>query len=140
RARATARTLTGTLRTTAAAGYAGARRRLRLTLGAGARDLALVDPDLHADPAEGGLGLVEAVVDVGAQRVQRDAALAVELGTRHLGAVEPARALDPDALGTRAHRGLHRLAHRPAELHAAGQLLGHTLGDQLGVDLGVLDL
>ena len=68
------------------------------------------------------------------------AALAVELRARHLGAVEAARALDPDALGTGAHRGLHRLAHGATELHAAGELLGDALGDQLRVDLGVLDL
>src|SRR4029079_11821806 len=113
---------------------------LRLALRARAGDLALVDPDLHADPAEGGLGLVEAVVDVGAQRVQRDAALAVKLRARHLGAVEAARALDPDALGTRAHGRLHGLAHGAAELHPAAELLGDTLGDQLSVDLGVLHL
>src|SRR6478735_9285161 len=116
------------------------RRGRGLALGTGAGDLALVDPDLHADAAEGGLGLVEAVVDVGTQGVQGHAALAVELGARHLGAVEAARALDPDALGTGTHRGLHGLAHRAAELHAAGELLGDTLGDQLRVDLGVLDL
>src|SRR3954467_9003404 len=140
---ATARTVAAgaaTRGTPTAAGNPGARRGLGLTLGAGARDLALVDPDLDADPAEGRLGLVEAVVDVGSQRVQGHAALAVELGARHLGAVEAAGALDPDTLGTGAHRGLHRLAHRAAELHAARELLGHALGDQLRVDLGVLDL
>src|SRR6188768_1747079 len=88
----------------------------------------------------GGPGLVEAVVDVGTQRVQGHAALAVELRARHLGAVEAAGALDPDALGTGAHRGLHGLLHRAAELHAAGQLLGDALGNQLRVDLGLLDL
>src|SRR4029079_10216166 len=72
RAGATARALAGALRTAAATRDAGTRAALCLTLGAGARALALVDPDLHADPAEGGLGLVEAVVDVGPQRVQRD--------------------------------------------------------------------
>src|SRR6478735_1776229 len=116
------------------------RRGRGLALGTGAGDLALVDPDLHADAAEGGLGLVEAVVDVGTQGVQGHAALAVELRARHLGAVETTRALDPDALGTRAHRGLHGLLHRAAELHAAGELLGNTLGDQLCVDLGLLHL
>src|SRR5947207_3394327 len=83
---------------------AGTGSSLGLTLGAGARDLTLVDPDLDADATEGRLGLVEAVVDVGAQRVQRHATLTVELGARHLGAVEPARALDLDALGTGTHR------------------------------------
>ena len=42
-------------------------------------DVALVDPDLHADAAEGGAGLAEAVVDVGPQGVQRHPALAVPL-------------------------------------------------------------
>src|SRR5262249_36473010 len=48
-----------------------------LALGSGLRRFALVDPDLDADPAERRAGLVEAVVDVGAQGVQRHAALAV---------------------------------------------------------------
>src|SRR5690349_8040511 len=140
-ARATARTVTATgVGTTAAAGGTGAGGLLGLALGTGAGDLALVDPDLHADAAEGRAGLVEAVVDVGAEGVQRHAALAVELRARHLGAVEAARALDPDALGTGAHRGLHRLAHGAAELHAARELLGDALGDQLRVDLRALDL
>src|SRR3954469_8951226 len=139
-ARALAATLVATRGTTTATGDAGAGGSLGLALGTGAGDLALVDPDLHADPAEGRLGLVEAVVDVGAQGVQRDAALAVELGARHLRAVEPTGALDPDALGTGPHRGLHRLAHGATELHATGELLGDTLGDQLAVHLGVLHL
>src|SRR6478752_8628969 len=114
--------------------------RLCLTPGPTGRRLALVDPDLHADPAEGGAGLVEAVVDVRAQRVQRHPALAVELRARHLRAAEAARALHPDALGTGAQRGLHALAHGATERHACRQLLGDALGDQLRVDLGVLDL
>jgi hypothetical protein len=112
---------------------------LALGLGAG-HDVALVDPDLHADPAEGGAGLVEAVVDVGAQRVQGHPALAVELAAAHLGAAEAARALHPDALGAGLHRRLHALAHGAPERHAAAELLGDALGDELGVGLGVLDL
>ena len=42
-------------------------------------DLALVDPHLDADPPKRGLGLGEAIVDVGAQRVKRHAPLAVLL-------------------------------------------------------------
>src|SRR5580658_857761 len=116
------------------------RGLLRLAAGPAGRRLALVDPDLHADPAEGSAGLVEAVVDVGPQRVQRDAALAVELRPRHLRAAQAARALDPDPLGAALHRALDRLAHGPPERHPAGQLLGDALRDQLGVDLGVLHL
>src|SRR5215475_7038604 len=50
-----------------------------LALGPGGRRVAAVDPHLDADPAERRACLVEAVVDVGAQGVQRHAALAVEL-------------------------------------------------------------
>src|SRR5262249_24800796 len=58
--------------------------RGRLALGPGLRGVTAVDPDLDADPAERGAGLVEAVVDVRAQRVQRHPALAVELRAGHL--------------------------------------------------------
>jgi hypothetical protein len=120
---------------------AGPQGRLqRLPLGPGRRGLAAVDPDLHADPAERGPCLVEAVVDVGAQRVQRHPALAVELRPGHFRAAQPARALHPDATGAALHGGLHGLAHGPPERHPAGQLLGHALGNQLRVHLGVLDL
>ena len=126
-------------------GPGGARRhgrepQLRPRARRGAADVALVDPHLHADAAERRAGLVEAVVDVRAQRVQRDATLAVELRAAHLGAAEAARALHPDALGAGLHRRLHRLAHGATERDAAGQLLGDALRDELGVDLGVLHL
>src|SRR6516225_1971384 len=75
------------------------RGLLRLAAGPAGRRLAPVDPDLHADPAERGAGLVEAVVDIRAQRVQRHPALTVELRARHLRAAETARALHPDPLG-----------------------------------------
>src|SRR6185503_3871927 len=110
-------------------------------LTAAADDVALVDPHLHADAAEGGAGLEQAVVDVGTQRVQRHATLAVKLRARHLGTAQAARALHPDALDLRAaHRRLDRLAHRAAERHAVAQLLGDALRDELGVGLAVLDL
>src|SRR5690606_30395823 len=79
------------------------------------RQVTLVDPHLDADPAERGAGLVEPVVDVGTQRVQRHPALAVELRAGHLGTAESTGALDPDALGTGAHGGLQPLAHRATE-------------------------
>ena len=102
--------------------------------------VALVDPDLHADLAERRLGLEEAVVDVRAERVQRNAALAIELGARHLGAAEATRALHADALGAGALRRLHALAHGATERDAGSELLGDALRDELGVHLGVLDL
>src|SRR5207253_5910874 len=73
-----------------------------------AQRVALVDPDLDADDAVGGLGFGEAVVDVGAQRVKRHAAFAVPLGARDLDAVQAARRHDLDALRAQAHGVLHR--------------------------------
>ena len=103
-------------------------------------DVALVDPDLDADAAAGGLGLAEAVVDVGAQRVQRHPTFAVPLGAAHLGATEAARALHADAEGAGLLGVLHGALHRPAEGDAVDQLVGDALGDQRGVELGALDL
>src|SRR5690606_31185544 len=54
------------------------------------KDLALEDPALHADGAVRGLRGCHAELDVGAQGVQGDAALAVLLGARDLGSAEPA--------------------------------------------------
>src|SRR5688572_31677042 len=75
----------------------GRRRLLALAQG-----LALEDEHLHADRAVGGLGFGEAVLDVGAQRVQRHATFAVPLRARDLGAIQASRAGDLDALGTQA--------------------------------------
>ncbi len=102
--------------------------------------VTLVDPDLHADTAEGGPGLVESVVDVGAQRVQGHPAFAVELRAAHLCPAQASGTLHPDALGAALHRRLHGLAHRPPEADPARQLLRHALRDELGVDLRVLHL
>src|SRR5436309_11030177 len=52
-------------------------------------DLALVDPDLHADRAVGRARLGEAVIDVGADRVQRELAVQVPFRARDLGPVQP---------------------------------------------------
>ena len=45
-------------------------------------DLALVDPDLDADAAEGGGSLSEAVVDVGTDGLQGNGALVIVLNAR----------------------------------------------------------
>src|SRR6185312_11485640 len=102
--------------------------------------VALVDPDLHADAAEGGLGFELAVVDVRTQGVQRHTAFAVELLAGHFCPAQTTGALYADALGTCAHCRLHGLLHRAAESHTRSKLLGDALGNKLGFDLGVLDL
>src|SRR3954447_1877634 len=60
-------------------------------------DLALEDPDLDAAGPEGGERGGNAVIDVGAQRMQRHPALAVPFHARDFGAAETARAVDADA-------------------------------------------
>ncbi len=103
-------------------------------------DLALIDPALDADAAERRAGLVEAVIDVGTKRVQRDATIRVALGARHFSAAETTGDLNLDALGARAHRARQRTLHRPAERHAVLKLLGDRLRDEARVELGALDL
>src|SRR4029078_8883350 len=103
-------------------------------------DLALVDPALDADAAEGRARLVEAVVDVRAHGVQRDAAVGVGLGARHLGAAQASGDLHLAALGARAHGAGERALHGATEGDAVLQLLGDRLRDELRVELGALDL
>src|SRR5215472_9621566 len=103
-------------------------------------DLALEDPHLDAAGAVGRERGRDAVVDVGAQRVQRHAALAVPLHARDLGAAEAARTVDADALGAEPHRRLHRALHGAAEGDATLELLGDRLGDELRVEFRLADL
>src|SRR5690606_34711595 len=100
----------------------------------------LKHPDLHANDAVGRLGFIEAVVDVGAQGVQRHATFAVPLHTSDFGAAQTARDVDADALGAQAHGRLHRTLHGAAERDTAFQLLSDVLGDQLSVGFRLADL
>src|ERR1700720_4791076 len=104
------------------------------------QDLALEHPHLDAAGAVSGLRRGMAVIDIGAQGVQRHSTLAIPLHAGDLGTAKAARAVDPDALGAEPHRRLHRALHRPAKGDAALQLLGNPLGDQLGLDLRLADL
>src|ERR1700682_4819843 len=103
-------------------------------------DLALEHPDLHAAGAEGGEGGGDAVVDVGAQRMQRHATFAIPFHAGDLGAAQATRAVNADALGAQAHGRLHGALHGAAEGDTALELLGDVLGDQRGIDLGLADL
>src|SRR5262245_27437601 len=103
-------------------------------------DLAFEDPHLHAAGAVGGERGGDPVIDVGAQRMQRHAALAVPLHARDLGAAEPARAVDADPFRPEPHRRLDGALHGAAERHPALELLRDRLGDELGVELGLPDL
>src|SRR5579872_1196527 len=115
---------------------------LPLVLGHGVvlEDLAFEDPDLDAARAVGGVRGRDAIIDIGAQGVQRDAALAVPFETRDFRAAQAARAIDADALGAETHRRLHRALHRSAEGHPALELLRDRFGDQRRIDFRLTDL
>src|SRR5882672_5187614 len=103
------------------------------------QDFALEDPDLDAAGAERGERGRHAVIDIGAQRVQRHAAFAIPFHARDFGAAEAARAVDTNALGAKTHRRLHRALHGAAERDAALQLLRDRFGNQGGVEFGLAD-
>src|SRR5215475_6423367 len=103
-------------------------------------DVTAVDPNLDADDAEGCVGLGEAVIDVGAQRVQRQTPVQRPFRPRDLGAVQTARDADLDAERAEALRLVNRFAHGAAKRNTLLQLLRNLFGLELGVQLGLLDL
>src|SRR5580704_14705947 len=98
-------------------------------------DIAAIDPGLHADDPVSRVRLGEAIVDVGAQRMQRQTTLQVPLRTSNFVAVQAARYADLDPLAAEAQRGVHTLTHSPAEAHTLLQLEGDILAHQLSVEL-----
>src|SRR5262245_5639403 len=60
-------------------------------------DVAAIDPNLDADDAERGVGLGKTIVNVGAQRVQRQPAVQRPFGAGDLRAVQPPRDSNLDA-------------------------------------------
>src|SRR5262245_7935139 len=102
--------------------------------------LTLVEPHLDPDLSVGGVRFCEAVVDVGAQRLQRQLPVQIPFRPRDFGAVQAARDTHLDPAGAEPQRRFHRLAHRPAERHAFLELHRHRLGDQLRVELRLLNL
>src|SRR6185437_13757803 len=113
------------------------RRRRRSGFRVVRHHLALEHPDLDPDHAVRRMRLGESVVDVGPQRVQRHAALAIPLAPRDLDAVQSPRAHDLDALRAEAHRVLHCALHRAAEHDPFFELLRDRVGDELRVDFGL---
>src|SRR5581483_4658582 len=103
------------------------------------QNLAAIHPNLHADDAIGGLGFGETVINVGAQRVQRQAPLQVPLGTGDLVAVQPAADPHLDSLAAEAQRRIYRLAHGAAKADALFQLQGDGLGHQLRIQFGLVN-
>src|SRR5581483_3916794 len=134
-ASAAIRALAGAIR---AAFAARGARRLDLGLARLARqDIAFVDPDLDADVAVGRGGFGKAVVNIGAQGVQGNLALAILLAPRHLRSGQPARTDDADAARTQLHRPHDRLAHGALVGDTLLDLLRHRFGHQLRVQVGM---
>src|SRR5688572_29836967 len=104
-----------------------------------AENLALEDPHLDAAHAISVVGLRLGIVDVAAQRVERNPALAIPVGARDLGAAETAGAGDPDALGAETKRRLNRALHGAAEGDTAFELVGDALRHQARVNLRLAD-
>src|SRR5664279_4639280 len=75
-------------------------------------EVALVDPALDANLSVRRARFREAVVDVGLERVEREATLLIPLRPRDLGAIQAAAAADLDSLRAEAEGRLHALLHR----------------------------
>src|SRR5262249_6622032 len=103
-------------------------------------DLALEDPDLDTAGAVSGERRGDAVVDIGAQRMQRHATLAIPLHAGNFSAAETTRAIDADALRAEPDRRLHGALHGAAERHATLKLLRDRFGNQGGIELRLPDL
>ena len=86
---------------------------------------------LLADDPVGGAGFSKSVVDIGAQRVQRQTSLQIPLRTRDFISVQPAAHPDLDAFAAEAQRRVHSFAHGPAEAHAFFQLQRNRFRHQL---------
>src|SRR5438309_6174515 len=71
------------------------------------RNVTSVDPRLHTNEPERGVGLCLTVVDIGANGMQRNPALALPLTPRHLRSAQAARNLHADALRSEAHGATH---------------------------------
>src|SRR5208282_6053619 len=74
-------------------------------------NVAAIDPHLHADNPIRRLGLGKSIVDIGAQRVQRQTPLQIPLRARDFIAVQAARDAHLDSLAAEAQCRVHALAH-----------------------------
>ncbi len=82
------------------------------------------------------MGLRETEIYVGTQRMKRDLAFHVQLGTGKFSSVQTACATNLDALRTAFHRGLDGTLHCTAERNTLRQLLRDRFADQLRVHFG----
>src|SRR5688572_8022779 len=100
-------------------------RRLILCL----EHFALEDPDLDADDAVVGASFRQAIVDIRAQRVQRNASFTVLLGACDFRAVQTAGNAHFDTQRADAHGVRHSALHGATEHHTALELLRDAFGN-----------
>src|SRR6267154_5813814 len=86
-------------------------------------DLTLEDPDFDAASPIGRKRGRNAVVDIGTQRMERHASLAIPFHARDFRATQAARTVDTNATCAKPHRRLHRALHGAPERDATFQLL-----------------
>src|SRR5580704_16626969 len=108
--------------------------RFRLLDSALGNVFPLVNPALHANHAVGGVRLGRAVVNVGAQGLQRQPALQIPFLAGDFRAVQASGNADLDSLAAEAQRGIDGLAHGPAKGDALFELQRDRFGDERGIE------
>ena len=76
-----------------------------------------------------------AVIDIGAQSVQRKLPLQIPFAAGDFGAVQPARHANLDSLAAEPQRRIDSLAHGAPESHALFELQGNRFRHQLRIEL-----
>ena len=99
-----------------------------IDIGGGTTEIAVIAlaDIVYCEPLRiGGHRFDEAVIDLGPQGRQRNAAFHLGFAASHLRAAQPTRKLDANALGPRFHGLFDRSLHAAAEAGSLGQLLGN---------------
>src|SRR5262249_8715428 len=104
------------------------------------QNFALVNPALHADDSIRRLSLGEAVIHVRPQRMQRQTALQIPLGTRDFRAIQTSAHPDLDTLRAEPQRRIHGLSHRAPKRDSFFKLHRDSAGNKLRVELGPMNL
>jgi hypothetical protein len=82
----------------------------------------------------------QAIIDIGAQRMQRNLPLDLFFGASDFRPSQSSTDNNPYTLSIRAHGLLHRLFHGTTERNAFLQLLGDTAPNKVGIHLGLANL
>src|SRR6202166_4040892 len=96
---------------------------------------ALIYPALHANHSVSGIRARHAEVDIGAKRLQRQAALQIPFFTRDFRAIQATRYANLDAFATKTQCGVNRFAHSAAESYALLELQRDGFGHQLSIEI-----